>query len=65
MAARRSAERDPHPERDTKKGRFITWQLGAGPLPALGELARHLAYGLAIGSTFPILVPCSRSRAAA
>ncbi len=39
-------------------------QLGAGSLPALGELARHLAYGLAIGSTFPILVPCSPSRAA-
>ncbi|MDP8923172.1 MAG: DedA family protein, partial [Chloroflexota bacterium] len=29
--------------------------LGAGPLPALGELTRYLAYGLAIGATFPIL----------
>ncbi len=35
-------------------------ELDAGSIPALGEAARYLTYGLTMGATFPILAPRPR-----
>jgi membrane protein DedA with SNARE-associated domain len=37
------------------------WSLGAGPIPLLGELVRHLIYGLALSTSYTLL---SRARTA-